>query len=48
MGGGMDSTLMFEDAIDCIYIVLHLVPGDKAHPEKAFQEGKSATLMWLG
>ena len=40
MGGGMDSTLIFQDAIDCIYTVLQLVAGDKAYPEKVFQEGK--------
>ena len=44
----MDSTLMFQDAIDCIYIVLQLVPGDKAHPEKVFQGGKRyIDVAWI-
>lgn len=45
VGGGMDSTLMFRDAIESFSVVLQLVPGDKAHPERVFKE--SAKMLCL-
>lgn len=43
--GGMDSTLMFRDALESFSVVLQLVPGDKVHPERVFKE--SAEVLCL-
>ena len=42
----MDSTLMFQDATGSLYVVLQLVSGNKAHPEKVFKK-ESATMVCL-